>query len=136
MTYKANIWQYGRDKTLAHYASPYYDPVKAHEYYMRHRKLKGRRKGSGEQSPPERLSAEERNDRETLRRSAVQDAAEAQTVTFDKIADMRSEFKKMSKEERARKRQGLKAEVAAMRRSISQEIADIYAQLGDDIGGR
>jgi len=27
---------------LAHYASQYYDPVKAHEYYMRKRKLKGR----------------------------------------------------------------------------------------------
>lgn len=27
---------------LAHYASPYYDPVKAHEYYMDHRVLKGR----------------------------------------------------------------------------------------------
>lgn len=28
---------------LRHYASPYYDPVKAHEYYMRNRQLKGRR---------------------------------------------------------------------------------------------
>lgn len=28
---------------MAHYASIYYDPVKAHEYYMQHRKLKGRR---------------------------------------------------------------------------------------------
>lgn len=27
---------------LAHYASPYYDPVKAHEYYMKTRKLKGK----------------------------------------------------------------------------------------------
>ena len=27
---------------LMHYKSPYYDPVKAHEYYMQHRKLKGR----------------------------------------------------------------------------------------------
>lgn len=26
------------------YASKYYDPVKAHEYYMAHRKLKGRKK--------------------------------------------------------------------------------------------
>lgn len=25
------------------YASPYYDPIKAHEYYMLHRKLKGRK---------------------------------------------------------------------------------------------
>jgi iron uptake system EfeUOB component EfeO/EfeM len=29
-----------------HYASPYYDPVKAHEYYMRTRELKGRRSTS------------------------------------------------------------------------------------------
>lgn len=26
---------------ILHYASPYYDPVKAHEYYMKHRELKG-----------------------------------------------------------------------------------------------
>lgn len=29
------------DDDLKHYASPYYDPVKAHEYYMRTRELKG-----------------------------------------------------------------------------------------------
>ena len=28
--------------SLVHYASPYYDPVKAHEYYMEHRELKGK----------------------------------------------------------------------------------------------
>ena len=27
---------------LRHYASPYYDPQKAHEYYTRTRELKGR----------------------------------------------------------------------------------------------
>ena len=27
---------------LMHYASPYYDPEKAHEYYMKHRELKGK----------------------------------------------------------------------------------------------
>ena len=31
---------------LMHYASVYYDPVKAHEYYMKNRELKGRRKGT------------------------------------------------------------------------------------------
>ena len=31
------------NEPLQHYASPYYDPVKAHEYYMRTRELKGRR---------------------------------------------------------------------------------------------
>ena len=32
-----------RRNELRHYASPYYDPVKAHEYYMQHRVLKGRK---------------------------------------------------------------------------------------------
>ena len=32
---------------LAHYANPYYDPVKAHEYYMRTRELKGRTSTAG-----------------------------------------------------------------------------------------
>lgn len=32
---------------LKHYASPYYDPVKAHEYYMRTRELKGRQSTAG-----------------------------------------------------------------------------------------
>ena len=31
----------------AKYASPYYDPVKAHEYYMKHRQLVGRKSTSG-----------------------------------------------------------------------------------------
>lgn len=32
--------------SIAHYASQYYDPVKAHEYYERTKKLKGRRTGT------------------------------------------------------------------------------------------
>lgn len=32
--------------SITHYASPYYDPVKAHEYYERTKKLKGRRTGT------------------------------------------------------------------------------------------
>ena len=32
---------------IIHYASPYYDPVKAHEYYMRNRELKGRKSTAG-----------------------------------------------------------------------------------------
>ena len=35
------------DDVLQHYASEYYDPVKAHEYYMKNRELKGRTSTSG-----------------------------------------------------------------------------------------
>ena len=34
-----------RKDILMHYASPYYDPVKAHEYYEQHKHLKGRPTG-------------------------------------------------------------------------------------------
>lgn len=44
------------------YASPYYDPVKAHEYYMRTRELKGRRSTSG-------LNEEGRNAASYVRKS-------------------------------------------------------------------
>lgn len=33
------------DEFIAHYTSEYYDPAKAHEYYLRTRELKGRQKG-------------------------------------------------------------------------------------------
>lgn len=36
-----------RGTWLMHYASEYYDPVKAHEYYEEHKKLKGRKTTSG-----------------------------------------------------------------------------------------
>ena len=34
-----------KDDEIYHYASKYYDPVKAHEYYMQRRELKGRVSG-------------------------------------------------------------------------------------------
>ena len=34
-----------RQDILMHYASPYYDPIKAHEYYEQHKQLKGRPTG-------------------------------------------------------------------------------------------
>lgn len=36
------MWQYNYSPYLQHYASKYYDPVKAHEYYEKNKKLKGR----------------------------------------------------------------------------------------------
>lgn len=36
-----------RSEFVMHYASPYYDPVKAHEYYEAHKQLKGRHSTKG-----------------------------------------------------------------------------------------
>ena len=36
-----------KSEVIMHYASPYYDPVKAHEYYEEHKQLKGRHSTAG-----------------------------------------------------------------------------------------
>ena len=41
-----DLFEENQNDSLAHYASKYYDPVKAHEYYEEHKKLKGRRSTS------------------------------------------------------------------------------------------
>lgn len=46
---------------IAHYASPYYDPEKAHEYYMKNRKLKGR-SSSGSDTTSNTRSTSKLND--------------------------------------------------------------------------
>lgn len=43
----SNFWKPTESYDLYHYVSPYYDPVKAHEYYMRTRELKGRKSTKG-----------------------------------------------------------------------------------------
>lgn len=45
------------DEFLAHYASEYYDPVKAREYYLRTRELKGREKAKPEPLPSKTKSS-------------------------------------------------------------------------------
>ena len=58
-------WVVKRKDELHHaYSSPYYDPVKAHEYYEKHKKLKGRKKASGpELSEKGQLTAQYVKDR-------------------------------------------------------------------------
>lgn len=46
---------------IAHYASPYYDPEKAHEYYMKNRELKGRN-SSGTSTTDNTISTSKLND--------------------------------------------------------------------------
>lgn len=40
------MWHYNFGPYLQHYASKYYNPDKAHEYYEKHKQLKGRNKSS------------------------------------------------------------------------------------------
>lgn len=86
--------------SLMHYASKYYDPIKAHEYYMRNRKLKGRRKTS----------------------SLSQEGREVWNVTKQNIS---SEKKDTVKQEREKKTKN----IAALRSRAKQSRERITKQL-------
>lgn len=62
------------DESLKHYASPYYDPVKAHEYYMKNRELKGdnsRKSTAGLNDEGKAVAQYVKNQLDTERKSKV-----------------------------------------------------------------
>ena len=126
MIYQATIWSYnaGSDPdSLAHYASPYYDPVKAHEYYMRTRQLKGRKSVAGLSGTQretaayvkEQLSEERKSKTEALKSEAESSANKHKAEMQREIATLRAKFKGMSKEERAENRGEMQREISRLR---------------------
>ena len=114
--------------SLSHYASPYYDPVKAHEYYMRTRELKGRRSTAAlndegkeiwayakEQIKKEKASKAEavKNQRTQLITAAREKAAAARERITAKLTGVKN--KTQSSSERARIAAELKNVIAATR---------------------
>lgn len=79
-----------QDDILQHYASPYYDPEKAHKYYMEHRELKPRH------------STKHLSDEQKLERSAT-------------LAGVRSGVKKAQKADTTKMRDEHKAKIKDLR---------------------
>lgn len=140
------MWKYNVTRTageLYHYASPYYDPVKAHEYYMRTRVLKGRRSTAGLNEEgrvaakiiKENLGVEKKEKSKSLRSKATEKANTQSSAIQERIATIRAKFKGMSKEERTQNRESARREIAEMRNEIKLERESIFRQLGIDIAG-
>lgn len=76
---------------LVHYASEYYDPVKAHEYYEQHKKLKGRKLNAQGQQAKEYITAQINDRRTAATEKAKQDIEDARTKRDDAVKDSRSQ---------------------------------------------
>ena len=130
---------------LLHYASPYYDPVKAHKYYEEHKKLKGKRSTAGlndkgkeaakyvkDQLTSERKKKVDEHKEytdssiETVRNETTSEIEKNREDTQQKIDSYKSQMqskidrlsatlKSMSKEERALKSDSIKAMIADLR---------------------
>lgn len=135
----ATVWSYSIPATseeLYHYASPYYDPVKAHEYYMRTRELKGKSSTAGLNDKgkeaatyvKEQIRSEQQQKTESLKteRDATLSAHKAEMQR--EIATLRAKFKGMSKEERAKNKTAVQKEIDSLRRKNQAERQRLIAK--------
>ena len=108
---------------LKHYASPYYDPVKAHEYYMRTRELK-KRKSTAKLNDEGKAAAKyikeqldtERKGKVETSRASMQSKIDANKASMDSTiksktesmqADLKSRKEQMSSKIESHKKQAL-----------------------------
>ena len=84
------------------YASKYYDPAKAHEYYMKHRKLKGRKKKNSvkpknkykKKSSGKKGSSSSKGSTKGLNEKGLEAAAIAKQKAKNDMADFNKQLKK------------------------------------------
>lgn len=145
------------DDILLHYASPYYDPQKAHDYYMRTRELKGRKSTSGLNDKGketakyvrEQLAAEKKSKTDASRNTAnarVKATSEASSRNItaarerqqaqneshsaamkSKIETLRASLEGLSTEEKKARREEINAEIDRMREENNSRKEQLYA---------
>lgn len=99
---------------ILHYASPYYDPVKAHEYYIKHRELKGRNSTAGLNDEGKAAASYVKEQLTTERKANKED-------TINQIDKLREQ-----------KKSNIAAHKAAMQRLIDQLRAKLSSMLSAD----
>lgn len=118
---------------LAHYASPYYDPIKAHEYYERTKKLKGRRSTAGLNDEGkaavkyvrDQLTGERK---EATKMNRVRTNVKIKTNRENQAAQLKS-MSEQNKELMANAREKRKAEIAQHSEQMKSRIASLRETL-------
>lgn len=127
---KHDAFEDNDELALVHYASPYYDPVYAHEYYMAHRKLKGRQRSAyNELNAAGRKEAKlYKKDRMSERDSKINNTKEATQKNIEKTKEQtikkRAELKKKTKEQIKKESEQLKNDVLRVSFLYSERIAN------------
>lgn len=107
------------------YASKYYDPVKRHEYYMKHRQLKDRlqRQSTASLNEEGKIAAKEVKDALTAERKEAYEAIKEEMNK--KIDALRKRLKNMSPERRKREKEKIKEEIKSLRAEAKEKKAKL-----------
>lgn len=127
---------------MGEYASKYYDPVKAHEYYMKNRELKGYENRYGG-SRGDGTSAASNGGKQIVSKTEEQKKAEStkthnknlseqikkkQNSTKEQINSLREQLRNMSKEDKKANRQAIQEQINALREASQDEIQRMKQQ--------
>lgn len=107
---------------LKHYASEYYDPVKAHEYYEQHKKLKGRTSTSGLNEKGRQAAQYVKNQITEEKKKTIATANENAKEMISRSKDHRDAFVEA-------KREQFNQQVEAHKKKMSTEISGIQQKL-------
>lgn len=120
---------------LMHYASKYYDPDKAHEYYMRTRELKGRKKTTAEEN------TEKFNENASTESSSSSSSGsfeeEYERYSFQiskKISDLQRRLGRMSKEAKLLMQDEIYAEIDKLKEEQMNKKYELKAKYGKGSG--
>lgn len=132
---EANLEQ----SALAHYSSPYYDPAKAHEYYLRTRELKGRTSTGGLNDTGKealtQVKAKLKEERDSTVKKAKDDTV-AQIIKNTSTMQSRIDNPKklldglgnQSSDEQSSQKAHIKDQIAKLRAQNSEQRATLKAQ--------
>lgn len=119
------------------YSSKYYDPKKAHEYYMKNRKLKGRRSTRGfSQKQKEQwayakheISEDERREKKDASAANMKSRTEQRLVVTNKAKSQRNSISASSKLEKQRITDSAKAEREKFSADCAQKVRAIRERI-------
>lgn len=139
---------------ISHYASPYYDPVKAHEYYEKTKELKGRKSTAGlndsgkeaaryvreklqeERKAKVELHKEQTNSQKEGHRNQVKSEIESFKNNMQSSIDsLREELKNMSTDDRLNNRDRIQSEIAKLREENKSMRESLRQGLSNTIKG-
>ena len=97
------------------YASKYYDPQKAHEYYLKHRQLKGKNSRTSTKGLNEAGKVAAKEVKEGIKAEQKEFFNKIKETVNNAIKRLREELKGMSKEERKARKEEFKEKIAQLR---------------------
>lgn len=122
------------------YASKYYDPVKRHEYYMKHRQLKGKRERQSTSSLNEEGKIAAKEVKEALTAERKEAYEQLKTEMNKKIQTLKDRLKKMTPMEKKKLKDSIQTSIKSLRNiykkkkaKLKEEYQEKYLQELDKI---